>query len=89
VRGHDTVGVGLGRRERLGGPAVAEAVVDQGVVVVGGVAVGVEADGVDPVLAVPTRWVVGGREAPVAVTGLLEAMLHLGRTYSGWLTPPR
>ena len=76
VRRDDAVAVGrvrVGRR-----PAVAEADVEVGLLLVGEVAVGVQPERVDAVLAVAPGGVARGREAPVAVLGVLEAVLTLG-----------
>ena len=76
VRRDDPVTVGrvrVGRR-----PAVAEADVAVGLLLVGEVALGVQPERVHAVLAVATGGVARGREPPVAVLGVLEAVLTLG-----------
>ena len=78
VRRDDALPV-VGRRRRAA-PATGsrlEAVVDQRPLLVGGIAVRLEADRVDAILAVAAGGVVGRREAPVAVLGFLQAVLDL------------
>ena len=76
MRGDHAVAVG---RVRVGrGPAVAEADVEVGLLLVGEVALGVQPERVDAVLAVAAGGVARRREAPVAVAGVLEAVLALG-----------
>ncbi len=74
--GDDAVAVpGGGVRPRT---AVAEPGVVVGLLLVGEVAVGVQPEGVDAVLAVAGERVARGREAPVAVARLDQAVLTLG-----------
>ena len=75
VRRDDAAAV-AGRRRRAG-PAALEAVVDERPLLVGRVAVRLEPDRVDAVLAVAAVRVVRRREAPVAVAGLLLAVVDL------------
>ena len=68
VRGDHAIAV-LGGR--IVGPVV-------GVLLVGELALGVQAQRVDAVFAVPTSRIRGRREAPVAVCGVVESVLALG-----------
>ena len=79
VRRHDAVRVRRRRRVglRVAARAAGEAVVDERVVLVGRVAVGVHADRVDAVDAVAALGDVRRREAPVAVAGLDEPVVDL------------
>ena len=79
VRRHDAVGVGRRRRVglRLAAGAPGEAVVDEGVVLVGRHAVGVHAGAVDAPGAVVALRLVRRREPPVAVAGLRHAVVDL------------